>query len=547
MSYEWKGGNQTMKILRAIAITIGVIVVILIALPFFINVNTFKPKVESAATNALGRKTDVGNLSLSIITGSVSADNISIADDPAFSKSPFVTAKSVKIGVELLPLIFSKDLRVTGITIEEPSIALLSNAKGAWNYSTIGASAAKTSEKPGGSAPSEFSVAEFKVSDGKLSIGKLNSPAKPLIIDKLNLDVKNFSTTTQFPFTLSAALPSGGDLRVDGKAGPITAGQTPAEVNVKVNNLDLATIGADPSLGLAGTGAFNGMLQSDGKIAKVNGTMTADKLKMALKGTPAPHPVVVKFATNYDVKGQAGNLSEGDISYGQAVVHLNGRYGMEGESTILNLKLDGQAMPVDEIESLLPALGVTLPSGSGLKGGTLSTTLTLVGPADKLVITGPIKIENTALTGFDAGSKLSALSAFTGKTASSKDTAIQNASTDVRMAPEGTKADNINLTVPSIGVLTGSGTVSPTGALDFHMVAKLTGATGGVTQVAGLGGGAGGGGIPFMIQGTTSNPTFLPDVKGMASSAVQQVLGGKGNTPGASAASKLGGLLKKKP
>jgi AsmA protein len=536
-----------MKILRAVAIAIGVIVVILIALPFFINVNTFKPKVESAATTALGRKTEVGNLSLSILTGSVSADNISIADDPAFNKSPFLTAKSVKIGVELLPLIFSKELRVTGVTIEEPSIALVSNTKGAWNYSTIGASAPKTSEKPGTTAPGEFSVAEFRVSDGKLLIGKVASPAKPLIIEKVNLDVKNFSTTSQFPFTLSAALPSGGDLKLDGKAGPITAAQTPVDVNVKVSKLDLATIGADPSLGLAGTGALNGVLQSDGKIAKVNGTVTADNLKMAPKGSPAPHPVQVKFATNYDLKGQAGNLSAGDITYGQAVVHLTGKYATEGEATVLNMKLDGQALPVDEVESLLPALGVTLPSGSGLKGGTISTALTLVGPSNKLVITGPIKIENTSLTGFDAGSKLSALSAFTGKTASSKDTAIQNASTDVRMAPEGTKADNINLTVPSIGVVTGSGTVSPTGALDFHMVAKLTGGTGGVTQLAGLGGGVGGGGIPFMIQGTTSNPTFLPDVKGMATGAMKEVLGGKGNVPGASAAGKLEGLLKKKP
>jgi AsmA protein len=30
-------------------------------------------------------------------------------------------------------------------------------------------------------------------------------------------------------------------------------------------------------------------------------------------------------------------------------------------------------MSVDELEAMLPALGIVLPSGSNLKGGTLST------------------------------------------------------------------------------------------------------------------------------------------------------------------------------
>jgi len=36
----------------------------------------------------------------------VKAERYAIADDPAFSKTAFVQAKSLKVGVELLPLIF---------------------------------------------------------------------------------------------------------------------------------------------------------------------------------------------------------------------------------------------------------------------------------------------------------------------------------------------------------------------------------------------------------------------------------------------------------
>ncbi len=47
------------------------------------------------------------------------------------------------------------------------------------------------------------------------------------------------------------------------------------------------------------------------------------------------------------------------------------------------------------------------------------------------------------------------------------------------------------------------------------MLANLSGGmVGGLTQVAASGSGKNG--IPFAIEGTTSNPHFVPDVRGMA-------------------------------
>jgi len=157
--------------------------------------------------------------------------------------------------------------------------------------------------------------------------------------------------------------------------------------------------------------------------------------------------------------------------------------------------------------------------------------------------------------GFDLGSKLGALAAFTGKAPSGPDTTIQNASLNARVAPEGTRADAINLTVPAFAVITGAGTISPAGALDFKMIANLHGGmVGGLTKMAALGGNKDSG-IPFSITGTTSNPSFVPDVAGVAGSvakgAVGDVVSAKtGATKGAAgAADALGGMLgkKKKP
>ncbi len=126
------------RALKIAGIVFAAVVVILIALPLFINVNSFRPKIESELTNALGRPVTLGELSLSLLSGNVGVENVSIADDPAFSKSPFITAKSLKVGVELMPLIFSKQLNVTRIVLEEPQITLLKVPNGTWNFSSLG-------------------------------------------------------------------------------------------------------------------------------------------------------------------------------------------------------------------------------------------------------------------------------------------------------------------------------------------------------------------------------------------------------------------------
>ena len=543
------------RILKIAAIAFAILLVILVALPLLINFNSFRPKIESELEAALGRQVTVGNLSLSILSGSVVADKIAIADDPAFGKPPFITAKSLKVGVELMPLIFSKQVNVTEIKLEEPEITLLKAANGKWNFSSIGEASTKKGPgepKSGETSLANLSVAKLNVNNGKLIVGRANSSAKSQVYDKVTIDVKNFSFTSQFPFKLTAQLPGGGDANVSGKAGPISAedaAKTPFEATVKVKNMDIGASGfIDPASGIAGLANLDGTLNSNGSHAKAVGTLTGTKLKFSPKGTPAPNTVVIKHTVDVDLGQQSGTVTQGDIGIGKAVAHLTGTFQTQGNTQVLNMKLDAPDMPGDELEGMLPSLGIVLPSGSQLRGGTLSAELGIVGPLDKLVITGPVRLANTKLTGFDLGSKLGALSAFAGKAVSNPDTSIQNASLNARVAPEGTKADNINLTVSAIGVITGTGTVSPAGVLNFKMLADLKGGVaGGLTQVAALGSGKGG--IPFAIEGTTSNPHFIPDLTGMAGGiakgAMGDVMGGK-NALTANPASAIGGLLGKK-
>jgi AsmA protein len=519
------------RTLKIAGIVVAAVLVILIALPLFININSFRPKIESELATALGRPVTLGDMSLSIFSGKVGVKDVSIADDPAFSKSPFITMKSLEVGVEVMPLIFSKQLNITGIELEEPQITLLKASNGTWNFSSLGANKTNPAEPAKPDASKNLSIAKLEIKDGKLSVGNANSTTKPQVFDKLNAKVTNFSFASQFPFELTVNLPGGGNANLTGKAGPINpqdSAKTPFEAAMKVKNLDLAASGfIDPGSGIGGSVDLEGTLNSTGSQAKAAGVITCEKLKLSPKGSPAPKTVTVKYAIDDNLDSQSGTITQGDISVGKLAASLTGGFQTQGETQVLNLKLSAPNLSVDELESLLPMLGVVLPSGSKLQGGALSADLAINGSLNNLVIAGPVRMSNTKLAGFNMGSKLGALSAFSGKAPSNPDTIIQNASLNARVATDMTKADAINVTIPGLGVVTGAGTISPNGALNFNMMADLQTNR---SEARSERTGRDRGGVSFRIQGTTSNPTFDADMTsvagGVAKGAIQKSVSG---------------------
>ena len=141
------------RLLVISGIIVGVLLLVIIAVPLFINVDSFRPDLEKKISAALNRQVHIGKLDASLLSGGASASDITIADDPAFNKDPFLKAASVKVGVQLMPLIFSRQLKVTSLTIQKPDITLLKNAAGKWNYSSLGATAQKTAPEASKTTP----------------------------------------------------------------------------------------------------------------------------------------------------------------------------------------------------------------------------------------------------------------------------------------------------------------------------------------------------------------------------------------------------------
>ena len=321
-------GNAPKKfgVLKIIALVVVVLLIVIIALPFLFDANQFRPQFESKLTGALGRDIKLGNLKLSLLSGSLAVNDISIADNPEFSSTPFVTAKSLKVGVELKPLIFSKEVRVTGISLEQPAINLIRSASGKWNFSDLGG---KHGAEKAGAGSSDISGTDILIKKLEITGGRVTTVEgrkKPVVYENVNLTASNLSFTTSFPFALSASVPGGGQLKLEGEAGPLSKTDmfvTPMKSSIVVTHFDLVASGFAPSdSGLSGLFDFNGTATSDGRQATSKGTANAEKLQVVKGGTPAGKPIALEYSLNYDLEKRSGNLSEAKVQCGKAVANL---------------------------------------------------------------------------------------------------------------------------------------------------------------------------------------------------------------------------------
>jgi AsmA protein len=566
------------RLLVIFGIVVGVLLLVIIAVPLFINVDNFRPDLEKKLSAALNRQVHIGRLDASLLSGGASASDITIADDPAFNKAPFLKAASVKVGVQLMPLIFSRQLKVTSLTIQKPDITLLKNAAGKWNYSTIGATAQKTAPEPpakatpepsgkpapepsGKSAP-DVSVDKFEIAGGTVRVGHSSghSAGKESVYQNVNLVAHNISAQSAMPFTLSAGMPGGGTINLEGQAGPLNptdSSKSPLDAKLTLKHADLGATGfVDPSSGVGGVLDFDGQVKSDGHRLHSEGNAKAADLRVVKGGQPAKQPIALDYKSDYALDSDSGTINA-NLHTGNSLTNASGTLSAKGEDTLANLKIVGKNMAVNDVEGLLPAFGVVLPSGASLQGGNINMDLNATGPLDRLVIDGPLKIEGTHLSGYNLGSKLGAIAAFTGNK-SSTDTLIQTFSSALRVAPEGIKADNIVLDVPSLGVVTGNGVIAGDNSLDFKMLVKLSGTANNLLgSLTGASASAQGKGLPFLVTGKTSNPVFRPALGNavtgdLQNSLLNAVQGNKGNKTDQQNQQKpdlkdaLGGLFNKK-
>jgi len=506
--------------LKLAASALAVFIIAAAALPLLINPDKFRPVIESRLSAELGRGVNLGKVHLSLFSGKLSVDDILIMDNPKFSESPFVTAGALYIGVELMPLIFSKKVYITEFHLDRPSVYLRQSPGGEWNFSDFGVGTDVKVESSGKqSNTADIKVGRLRISNGQVEIIKAGKKAS--VYEKVTLYFDDISRSNASHFRLAAAIKGDGLLELTGNAGPLKpddALMTPFDAVLKITRFDMATAGFIPdSAGLSGLFDFSAVINYDDSIAHFKGTASATNLRGAAGGTPTVKPLSFDYDLRCNMKNKTGVLADAIIGFDHAGLHLYGNFDAGGDAVDLKMTLKGSNLPVEELQDFLSALDVALPEGSALNGGTLDIELAVEGTLTNLIVNGVVEITETTLIGFDIVENITRAANIAGFK-SGMDTRVEKLNASLLWTTDGIDLGDIQLIIPGLGRLNGSGTISPRRELDFTMRASLN-----VTALKALTKGKAIN-IGFYVRGNASAPEFFPDYKDAARALIDSLL-----------------------
>jgi len=133
-------GAKRKKILTIAGVLCALIIVAAIAIALLFDINSYKPRIEAAASKAANMDIRInGNMGLSFFPVGVSVNDIHIAG----KTGEIASLKKLKIGLEVIPLL-KNELKVTGCELVEPTITITKDTEGKFNF---GNSKKKPAEK----------------------------------------------------------------------------------------------------------------------------------------------------------------------------------------------------------------------------------------------------------------------------------------------------------------------------------------------------------------------------------------------------------------
>src|SRR5580698_7658758 len=151
--------------MRKIAIVIGIVVLVIVVavgvLFATFNPNDYRGTVQTKLEQQLNRKVSLGDMSLGLFPLRFRVANLSIADDPKFGNRPFIQTQELSVSVKLLPLL-SKSVEVESLALERPSVELIKNAQGVWNFASLGEKTPATAPAAASSGQ-QFSLGELAI------------------------------------------------------------------------------------------------------------------------------------------------------------------------------------------------------------------------------------------------------------------------------------------------------------------------------------------------------------------------------------------------
>src|SRR5262249_49669805 len=127
------------------AVTVAAVALALVNLNSYLNRN--KDWLAGQVENALGRKVSFSEIGVQLFGGfGARIKDLTIADDPAFSKDDFLKAGDVQVSIRLWPALFGR-YEVKRVELVRPEVTII-RTKDGFNYDSIGKQPRAQAEAP---------------------------------------------------------------------------------------------------------------------------------------------------------------------------------------------------------------------------------------------------------------------------------------------------------------------------------------------------------------------------------------------------------------
>lgn len=405
--------------MRRFLIVIGMIVALTIAgaaifLATF-NVNRYRGTIQSELEKRLVRKVILGDMRLNLLPPRFSVQNLTIADDSTFgTDTSFVQTQQLDVSVKLFPLL-KGNLEIDSLDLQRPSVELIKNQQGVWNFSSLGGSSVSTNpsgQQPSPGGPSEstggghpFSLAKLAITDGQVAVTDLQGKTPRALYDHIDLTVLNFAPNAPFSINVAAHLPGPGtqQFRLDGLAGPIVQGQpvsTPFYGTLEMQQIGIA--GLQKFLASPALVNTDGVLSGQSKIGSESGKLTASgqmNLQNAkVRGLDLGYPISVEYDITDDLPAALITIRGTTIKLGTMPILVSGTVNTGSTPAQADLRIKADNVSIAEAGKLAAASGMAFAPGTTIVG-KMNADIRARGAVDKPDLSGTISGHDLQISG----------------------------------------------------------------------------------------------------------------------------------------------------
>jgi len=134
---------------RIVKYSLGILLLLVVALltiPFFLNMDDYRQKIEHEVSDATGRNLHIGHLKLSLFPWvGITLDDVRMENRKGFSAQDFLQVNKLDVQIALLPLL-RKNVEIKRFILQDPHVFLEKNAQGQTNWGDLINQAASTAQ-----------------------------------------------------------------------------------------------------------------------------------------------------------------------------------------------------------------------------------------------------------------------------------------------------------------------------------------------------------------------------------------------------------------